>query len=113
MSADFERDHPGVAEWLKYIAHCDVLHRLGYWPAKRLPAGKWEGKWAGVHDQWANASINVGIDRTGYATRYCYETRQLAEAALLAWDGTGDPPGPWIKQKPQDRHGPWYEDPHA
>ena len=113
IDAILKRDDPGVAEWLEYIQRCDEVHKLGYWPAKRLPAGAWEGDWAGVCDQMFTASINVGIDRIGYKTRFCYETRQIAEAALLIWDGEGDPPGPWIKQIPEDRHGPWYEDPFA
>lgn len=31
--------------------------------------------------------------------RYCYEHWAQALAALLTWDGAGDPPGPWIKMK--------------
>lgn len=44
----------------------------------------------------------------GYAIgcRYCYETAKDALAALMTWDGAGDPPGPWIKQKPPDRLNP-------
>ena len=87
----------------------EQVEALGYTPAKMLT----NGEWAGVHDYHYTASISVGIDACGWRTRYCYETRQLAEAALLIWDGIGDPPGPWIKQKPEDRHGPWYEDPFA
>lgn len=34
-----------------------------------------------------------------YGTRYCYEHAHDAIAALALWDGTGDPSGPWIKQK--------------
>jgi hypothetical protein len=41
----------------------------------------------------------VGITRRGYERRYCYETTTQAHAALLAWDGKGHPPGPWIKLK--------------
>lgn len=35
-------------------------------------------------------------------TRWCYHTRREAKAALDAWDGNGDPPGEWIKRKPED-----------
>lgn len=34
-----------------------------------------------------------------YAGRYCYEHAHEARAALVAWDGVGHPPGPWIKCK--------------
>lgn len=40
-----------------------------------------------------------GLDKTGYRGRYCYETLQEAISALALWDGTGDPPGDWIKHK--------------
>jgi hypothetical protein len=48
----------------------------------------------------------VGLDETGYRTRFMYPDLGTALVALLAWDGLGDPPGPWIKQKPGDRENP-------
>jgi hypothetical protein len=53
--------------------------------------------------------IFVGIDEWGWQRRYCYENFDDAVAALAAWDGSGDPPGPWIKEKPSDRRGPGSE----
>lgn len=38
--------------------------------------------------------------------RYCYEHAIAAGAAAVLWDGKGDPPGPWIKEKPSERLGP-------
>lgn len=38
-----------------------------------------------------------------YDARYCFESRSEAMRALLAWDGTGDPPGEWIKEKVSGR----------
>ena len=37
----------------------------------------------------------VGLigDRMTYATHYCYENQQKAEAGLRAWNGEGDPEG--------------------
>lgn len=52
----------------------------------------------------------VGLDRMGWRTRFCYEHKVDAVAALDAWDGRGDPPGPWIKEKPSDRLGPGLSD---
>jgi len=43
--------------------------------------------------------VCVGLDETGYRTRFCYEDKRTALFALLTWDGRGDPPGPWIKEK--------------
>lgn len=50
--------------------------------------------------------IVVGLDRVGWSRRYCYEHFSEAREALVQWDGKGDPPGPWIKEKPSDRLGP-------
>ncbi len=41
----------------------------------------------------------IGIDQIGYKGRYCYSERSDALYALSHWDGTDDPPGPWIKYK--------------
>lgn len=41
-----------------------------------------------------------------YAARYCYPSAREAAEALLAWDGNGDPPGPWIKEKVSERANP-------
>jgi hypothetical protein len=51
-------------------------------------------------------SLLVGLDSNGYQRRYCYEHEEDARKALLEWGGSGDPPGPWIKEKPSDRLGP-------
>ena len=80
----------------------DDMTEIGYSPVKQLTTGEL----AGVSDYMFTAGLVVGLDATGWRTRYCYATRPLAESALAAWDGNGDPPGPWIKQKPEDRHGP-------
>lgn len=42
-----------------------------------------------------------GLGREGFAGRYCYAPEHTANAvaALVAWDGTGHPAGPWIKHK--------------
>jgi len=41
-----------------------------------------------------------------YDARYCYADLDGAFHALSAWDGNGDPPGPWIKEKISARLGP-------
>lgn len=41
---------------------------------------------------WTMIIGRIG-DRCGYEDRWCYENRQKAEAALHAWDGTGEPTG--------------------
>ena len=66
------------------------------------------GEWAAVRDMFTTAGLIVGITPTGYRTRFCYETRGEAMIALATWTGKGDPPGRWIKQKPEDWSGPWF-----
>lgn len=38
-----------------------------------------------------------------YDARYCYPIAKDARDALEAWDGNGDPPGEWIKEKVHGR----------
>ena len=80
-----------------------------YWPCRQLP----NGEWAGVRDQVYTGSLVVGITPLGYRTRFCYGTRGEAMCALARWSGEGDPPGRWIKQKPEERHGPWFAEEHV
>ena len=96
--------------WCRCDRRCDdhqekeerIDWRSFYSPIRSLPTGVN----AGIQDMVYTAGLFVGMDENGYRTRYCYATRAQAEAALNAWDGKGDPPGPWIKQKPEDRLGP-------
>lgn len=44
----------------------------------------------------------VGLTNS-YDARYCYESRADAVRALATWDGQGDPPGDWIKEKVSGR----------
>jgi hypothetical protein len=49
----------------------------------------------------------VEIGKDGPVQRYCYENLGDAIEALGQWDGNGDPPGNWIKQKlPVERMNP-------
>ena len=85
------------------------FRKLGYYRARQLPTGEWLAlnrqifttglclvKEPALSDQVSN----------GLRTRFCFEHAHDAEAAFVAWDGIGDPPGNWIKQKPQDRMNP-------
>lgn len=71
---------------------------LGYSFVKQLPSGEW----AGIQRQLFTYALIVGIDKTGYRTRFCYSLKTDAVEALAKWDGKGFPPGYWIKQKPED-----------
>jgi hypothetical protein len=67
----------------------------GYQFLRKLPSGEW----AALMRFMFTMGLVVGIDLVGYRTRYCYEFDDEALDALLQWDGHGDPPGPWIKEK--------------
>lgn len=80
---------------------------LGYLAARQLPSGVW----IGVFPQLYTTGLFVGIDRGGYRRRFCFEHFAGAMRACLTWDGEGDPPGDWIKEKPSDRMNPrWLAD---
>jgi hypothetical protein len=38
-----------------------------------------------------------------YKARYCFPLGNEAIVALMVWDGEGDPPGEWIKEKVSGR----------
>lgn len=74
----------------------------GYLDARELASGVV----IGIMPMLYTAGLFVGITRERYERRYCYEKLADARSAFLSWDGVGDPPGPWIKEKPSDRLGP-------
>lgn len=77
------------------MAEQSKFEEYGYTPVKQLA----DGRWIGVYNMAYTTGLFVDLDEAGYDHRYCYEHRRDTVAALEAWDGTGDPPGPWIKQK--------------
>lgn len=66
------------------------------------------GELAGLLPFFFTVGLVVGIDKYGYRTRFCFKTAKEALASLVMWDGLGDPPGHWIKEKARgrDRHNP-------
>ena len=79
-----------------------VLRENGYIAWRLMP----DGTMNGVMKFLFTYGLMVGFDLVGYRRRYCYGNLGDAVAALATWDGAGDPPGPWIKEKPSDRCGP-------
>jgi hypothetical protein len=53
----------------------------------------------GVYKFLFTVGVVCGIDNQGYKGRYCFGSEVTAVYAINKWDGTGDPPGPWIKYK--------------
>ncbi len=78
-----------------------------YLDAREMP----DGTWIVAARFLFTYGLLVGVDEKGYRTRYCYAELVDCLVALHCWDGvTGDPPGPWIKQKPEERLGPGATD---
>lgn len=72
-----------------------LIVEFGYCCPKLLATGEW----AALNQYIFTAGLLVGVDEDGYRTRFCYPTMAAAIDALAMWDGHGDPPGPWIKEK--------------
>lgn len=69
--------------------------------ARTLPTGEI----AAIQKMIFTTAIVIGLDDTGYRTRFCYDGPDQEVNAILAlaeWDGEGWPPGYWLKQKPED-----------
>lgn len=84
---------------LEFIAR---MEHEGYNAVRRLP----NGIYAGCLQMIFTGRLVVGLHETGWERCYDYESLLEAIAALALWDGSGDPPGLWIKEKPSQRNGP-------
>lgn len=84
---------------------CDAIARAAEQPMVVLLES---GEYAYVQRMLFTYGLLVGCDESGYRTRFCYEDAREAVHALLTWDGRGDPPGRWIKEKKRggDRENP-------
>jgi len=80
----------------------DILRKNGYIAWREMP----DGTVNGVMKFLFTYGLMIGLDIVGYQRRYCYSNIGDAMLALANWDGEGDPPGPWIKEKPSERLGP-------
>jgi hypothetical protein len=76
-----------------------LLEHEGYFFPGKLPA---TGEWIGLRAFMYTVGLCIGLDEWGYRRRFCYPDLASALEALIAWDGEGDPPGPWIKEKGED-----------
>lgn len=75
-----------------------------YLVARVLPSGEL----AALRVMLFTVGLCVGLEPWGVRTRFCYPDFPSALQAIMGWDGRGDPPGPWIKQKPEDRVNPTF-----
>lgn len=80
----------------------DQIAEQGYKYPRLLPTGEWIALFRFAFT-WG---VVVGIDEFGYKRRFCYESANDALKAVALWDGSGDPPGRWIVEKPGNRQGP-------
>jgi hypothetical protein len=52
-----------------------------------------DGRWIGVHRLLYHWTLHVGIDLWGYEDRWCFATRELAVAAMGAYQPGVEPVG--------------------
>ena len=74
------------------------LIREGYERVRQTRSGQWVGVMSFIY----TSALCIGLDEHGYERRYCYERKKDALIACDAFDGQGDPIGPWIKMKSVD-----------
>jgi hypothetical protein len=69
------------------------LETQGYLHLREIP-----GKgWCGITRMLYTWGLFYGMTAENREGRYCFDSLTEAKAALSEWDGTGDPPGDWIK----------------
>lgn len=61
----------------------------GYEAVRELP----DGRVIALHRLLFHWTVLIDIDYCGYADRYCFATRELAEKVFNDWDGIGEPEG--------------------
>lgn len=67
--------------------------------------GDGNGVW--VYSMMFNDRVVFGPQHKNWYDRgFCFPKDGSAFVAAEVWDGTGDPPGPWIKEVGTDRYGP-------
>lgn len=84
----------------------EILAGEGYRDIVRLPTGEI----AGLSRFLYTTGLCVGLDESGYRTRFCFDGYNEALQSLEQWDGEGFPPGWWIKQKPEGISNPLRND---
>ena len=85
----------------------EEAHEKGYQIVRILPGGCC----CAVQRMIFTCALMVGLTDLGWETHFCFHTPEEAVLSLIQWDGAGDPPGNWIKQKPEGRMNPNYKPP--
>jgi hypothetical protein len=84
-----------IDQQVKDVQFISQMAEEGYLGTRKLPTGEW----AAIRRFIYTTGLCVGLNEFSFRTRFCYETPFEALEALQEWDGNGDPPGPWIKEK--------------
>lgn len=77
---------------LEKIEH---LNNNGFYRLKVFESGEI----GGLQQFMFTVGVCIGIDMESYRCRWCYPSLLSAIHAIDVWDGTGDPPEGWLKQK--------------
>lgn len=89
-----QHEHEVNCEPCKRALFMDFLIDEGYYNIKRLK----DGRWCGLFRFLFTEAIVVGLTRSGYEYRYCYEPDTIAAEQLKKYNGTEEPTG-WITKK--------------
>lgn len=81
-----------------------VLSQEGYTALKFVPG---RGQ-CGLTRMYLTIALCYGLDGESYIGKYCFHTKTEARRSLDKWDGSGDPPGNWIKHKGKEYRNPNY-----
>lgn len=84
------------------------IEALGYVYPKQLADGTWIALQLMVS---GGCGLHLIVDEYTCARYWSYPSLADAIMAQIEWDGQGDPPGIWNKEKPSQRLGPWALDP--
>lgn len=72
-----------------------LVEKNGYFNLREIPG---RGV-CGLGRMLFTTGLFYGLDFIGRKGRYCYKNLADAKEAIEIWDGTGHPPGEWIKHK--------------
>lgn len=67
------------------------------------------GRWTAICPLIFEWRVVTDLDHAGWSEAWDFKTATEAQQAMLAWDGVGDLPGPWLKHRPSERRGPGVE----
>lgn len=73
----------------------EFFEEQGYQNVRQLP----DGSWAGTIELMFTRAICTGLDYHGWAYRWCFENRDLANVELAKLESFDDEPKGWVARR--------------